>query len=48
MYGLYCTHIWHLYLPCGFAEHFPAITWARVGEIKTNRLNDLPDHQMEE
>ena len=44
MCGPYSTHIWHLYLPCGFAGNFPAIT-GRVGEIKSNHL---PDYQMEE
>ena len=27
MHGRHCVQIWHLNLPCGFAENFPAITW---------------------
>ena len=27
MYGLYCIHICHLRLLCGFTKNFPAITW---------------------
>ena len=37
----------HLDLPCGFAEHFSAIT-CNVGEIKTNGLYHSPDYHMEE
>ena len=25
LYGPYCVHIWHLYVPCRFAENFPVI-----------------------
>ena len=34
MYGPYCVHIWHLYVPCGFAENFPAITWRVLAKSK--------------
>ena len=41
IHGQYCIHIWHLNLPCDFAEKLPAIidNMARVGEIKTSRLH---------
>ena len=47
MHSPYCIHIWHMNLPCGFAETFPAKTW-RVVETKTNHLYHLTDHHMEE
>ena len=27
MHDPYCIHIWHLNLPCGFADNFLAMTW---------------------
>ena len=46
MYGPYCVHIWLCMYHCGFAEHFPAITWHVLA--KSNRLDHTTDHHMEE
>ena len=34
MHDLHCIHIWHLNLPCGFAEHFTTITWCVLVKSK--------------
>ena len=36
MHGPYCIHIWHLNLPCSFAEKFPARTWRVL--VKSNQI----------
>ena len=48
MYDPYCTHIWHMDLPCSFGENFTTITQRVLAKSKKKCLHHSPDHHMEE